>query len=155
MPRNLSVTTEQQLTAQDMSSAFLQLLTVEHAGGILRYVDNPSNIVSLGRVFTAARFEMQDPTEGEDSPPVVNLQFETADTTILTILRSDEEAPVVTIEYCLEDDPNTIEYGPMEFEVKQFTRSGNTISVSLGYEPILNEPIPADLYTSALFPGLF
>lgn len=154
MPRNLSTTAREQLTAQDMSSVFLQLLTVEYGGGILRYVSNEDEVVSLGRTFLPARFRMDDPIEGEDSPPTVQLEFETANTDVLILLREEENAPIVTLEYCLDDDPDIIEYGPMEFEVKQFTRNGNTISISLGYEPILNEPIPSDTYSSTLFPGL-
>lgn len=155
MPRNFSEAFNDAANSQEFGQVVLWLLTIEHENGFMRKVKGWQDIESNGRQFEKSAFVMTLPTEGEDTPPVVNIQFDAGDTQIVTILRGDTEPPKVYLELCLASDPNVIELGPLEFEVKKYSRSGPVMSVELGYEPALNEPIPCDTFSASLFPGLF
>lgn len=155
MPRAFSSVFNEYCNSPEFAKAILWLMTIEHEDGIKRYVRGWEDVESNERVFEKSAFNINLPAEGEDTPPVIQLQFDAVDNEIATILRSNNIPPIVYLELALASSPDVIEVGPMEFEVRKYSKAGTTFSVELGYEPTLNTKIPCDVFNPSLFPSLF
>lgn len=155
MPRNFSTNLTTLLNSQEFDEALLLFVTVEHDLGNFRYVRGYEEIVSNSRTFSPAVFEITLPDEGDDSPPKIQVGFDIGDTDLIAALRENTGKPRVFLEFALRSNPDFIELGPLEFQLDTFTIQGQRITASLGYEPILKEPIPGNYYTPYVFPQLF
>jgi len=157
MPRDLSLTARQAVFAQETGTVFLILLTIDHSSlsSPLRFVYNNEDITSRGNTFTAFNFQIQLPSEEEDSITDVQLRIDNVDRQIVETVRSLSSAPEVTMEIVLSSDPDTVEAGPFNFELQEATYDAVQVTGTLGYPPVLDEPFPGDLFTPQNHPGLF
>lgn len=165
MSRNMSLTARRAMNAPETDQVFLALLTIVHPElpEPIRVVNDfrPKDeqgvrkIVSRGEDFICYPFEAALPADHEDQLSRVRLRIDNVDREITASLRSISSAPRVVLEVVLASDPDTVEAGPFEFELVTASFDALVVEGELGFEPILNEPFPADSFTPNLFPGLF
>lgn len=128
---------------------FLECLTFEHASldAPIRLVNDRVDLVRTAGTFIAFPFAFQDFIKGDEQQVVANITADNVDQRIITELRGISTKPKVTYEAVLLDSPNTVEKGPMEFEVLGFQASLQTISLRISFAlSFLSEAFPRDYF---------
>lgn len=151
MPRQVSLTALQGMLAETNEEVFLHLLTVSHASMSepLRFVDNQTDIIKDGDTFIAAPFQITFPTDEEDRITTVRLTVPIVDRVIVNAVRALTTRPSVTLELVKASDPDTVELGPLEFEVLDVDApSWDFMDLTLGYNRNLFEDVfPKDVFS--------
>lgn len=157
MSRTVSAGAKAALFAQQTDAVFLVLLEISHSelSSPIRVVNNMTDVTSGGNVFLASAFDVNLPDDTSDKPPQVSLSICNVDRSITQALADITTPPTVKMWVVLASSPSTLEVGPLEFTLLSVEYDVLTIRGTLGYEPILNEPFPADSFTPEYFPGLF
>lgn len=139
---------------QNSGAAEINLIRIELAAKTLYRAAWPTAVVSQGITYQPSNFTIPLPGN-PGGQPSVTLTIETTDADNLAWIR-EEAAPVyVAHEVVLASDPDAVEIGPIDYEVRDVSWQGARASVELGFEPILNEPAPYGRTTPTTTPGLF
>lgn len=157
---DLSTQTLDEVFSQYMPTTPLSLIRyvgVDNQGNEItrRYVNDYSDIVSNGQIYSKAAFEISLGSDEADNMPTVNLVFDSGDRTIVNQLREFNESPKVYYSVIIAERPDVVEIPEIEFNVKDWVLKDSTVSLTLETEPVLNEPIVGDIVTPQLFPFLW
>ncbi|MBE0598443.1 MAG: DUF1833 family protein, partial [Desulfuromonadales bacterium] len=106
-------------------------------------------------VYQPFPFDIALPADRDDQISKVTLTIDNVDRAIVRAVRELASAPTVTLEIVLASSPDVVEAGPFEFTLQDAGYDALTVSGTLGYEDILNEPFPAGAFVPAAFPGMF
>jgi hypothetical protein len=157
MPRSLSSAARQAIYAQQTDKVFLALLTISHSdlAGPIRVVNDLVNLTSRGDHYLAFPFQIVLPEERDDQLGQVQLSIDNVDRTIVEAVRTISSPASIRLEIVIADQPDTVEAGPFDFTLRNVEYDALTVTGTLMYEDILNEPVPADSFTPNFFPGLF
>jgi hypothetical protein len=155
----------QAVYAAQTEKVFLILLKIEHADlpEPILVVHNGEDIVSNGETYQACAFGLVMPDDKDDAPPRATIQIDNVGTVtvdgeevnLVHELRAVRGKPAVTVSIVLSDDPDTVEFGPLELQLVSIGFNILTIQGDLAYEDFLNARWPADDFTPQNFPGLF
>jgi hypothetical protein len=106
-------------------------LTFDHddLASPIRLVNDTQDLVRSAGTFTAFPFDYQDYVRGEDQTAEVIITADNVDQRIIEALRGLSSRPTVTYELVLRSSPNTIEKGPIEFEIVGFEAALGMISL--------------------------
>jgi hypothetical protein len=157
MARNVSLAAMQAALAQETSKVFLVLMDVHHDtyGTTARLVNNTEDITSGGNVYTAFPFYPKLPDDLEDREPVAEISVANVSRELIDEIRNIQAGLKVTLKVVLSDSPNTIEWGPVEMDVRSISYNADAITFSLGMQAFSREPFPYPAFTPNKFPGLF
>ena len=157
MSRPLSTAAKNSIYSQETSLAWFIILELDHAdlSSPIRVVNNDVDIVSNGDTYSAFPFQVTLPDEREDRPPTVRLVIGNVDLQIVTALLSITSAPTVDLSVVTSNDYDTLEVGPLSFNLKDVSYDSIVVEGNLVFEPILDEPFPANRFIPSSFPGLF
>lgn len=159
MPRNVSNDLLAAMLDQATALITVWLLTLSHPELTtpLRFTNNGEDIIADGETFTAVDFEVTLPDDKEDGTPSAKIVFDNTDQQLTPTIRNltgDFEVTLalarVTIAPAAEIE---IEYLPMSLTDVQVTET--TAEFQVGYENILGQEFPADIFSPVNFPGLF
>jgi hypothetical protein len=145
-------------TARETSEVLCTLMTLSHPSFVMpiRVNNSGADITSNGLLYQAFPFEPVFPRDTEDGPPLVTLTICNVSREIVTALRPiSGERVQVKFEVILAATPDVVEYGPLNFELKDVRYDAFVVEGTLGYEDMLNEPFPKDTMTPPRFPALF
>ena len=133
------------------------LVTISHEqlDPPLRFVSDIVNHVSRGDEYLGWPFRIALPAEKDDELSSVQIEIDNVDRRIMEGIRRLTTAPTVTLEVVLASQPDTLEAGPFVFALRATDYTAFSISGTLAYEDILNEPWPQYLMTPATDPGIF
>lgn len=153
----LDTLTRTAMNAQDTGEVFLTLLTLTHPTipNPLCFVNDLSNVVSSGVTYIAFPFDLPFPEIGTDTLPTLTLTIDNIDQSIWASVKNITTPIDVSISWILKSHPNNIEGGPLYLRMTNIEVSLTTISGTLNFEDLLNEPFPFDTYLPATAPGLF
>lgn len=157
MARNLSLTAMQSALAQVTSEVWLTFCKVEHAtlGTPLYLVNNSENVLADSVTYTAYPFTVQLPDDTDNKEPTARLVIDNVDRAYVDEIRNMQTTPTITLSVRLASSPNTVEYGPIEFETLAVTYDANTITFNLGFGSFIAEPFPYRTFNPREFPGMF
>ena len=157
MSRSFTSTALSAMFAQETSDAYVTLLTIDHAslGSPIRYCDAENDVTSGVNLFTAASFRLVLPTDSDGAPPRTAIEVDAVDRAIIDTALSLSSPPDVSLEWVRAAAPGVIEMGPAYFLIEDVSYDKLSLKASLAYEPVLNEPIPADRRTPVTHPGIF
>ncbi len=157
MPRAISTAMQTAIHARATDEVFLILLTIDHDDLATpeRFVNNTTDITSNGRVFTSYPFAVTLPDQDPEKPPEVTLVLDNVAQDIIQTLRSFSSPLSIDLEVVMASDPDTIEIGPMSLELMTADWDAGVITCRIAYPELLDEPVPFETYTPALFPGMF
>jgi len=157
MARDVSLTARQALFDQETSEVFLPLLTISHTDmTTLRFVNNNEDVTSNGNTFSAFSFDIALPSEEDDgSISQVEIKIDNVDRKIVQSIRDISSAPDVQLDIVLASDPDTAEAGPFNFTLQQARYDAITVTGTLGYPSVLDEPYPGDVLTPQNHPAAF
>lgn len=119
----------------------LTLVVLDHEGWAnpLRLVGNTENIVSNGRTYTAAGFEIAMPDQVDGHNGEMQFSLVDADATTLALLRTTSDVIDVTVSWVLASDPDTVYAGPIDAEIRAAEGQFGLISGALTTYPVLSE----------------
>ena len=157
MSRTLSSAALQALFAQETGEALLFLVVVSHDDWAepLRLVNNNEDISSGGNVYSAFPVEIELPKEDAEQIAKTSIRICNVDRQITAALRELQTPPMVSVSIILGSTPDTVEAGPFEFELQDYSYDQFTVTGTLAYEDVLNEPLPSHTFNPSHFPGLF
>lgn len=158
--RELSPEMLEEVFAQFNPSTLVMLLRfvgVDNSGNTQekRYVNDWRPITSNGLTYQPAGFKVSLAGDNPDNMPSVNLTVPAADDQILLQLRQFDKAPKVYVSMVVAERPDLVEYPETEFQVKSWTADSSGLKITLETEPVLNEPVPADIITPTYYPLLW
>lgn len=153
-----------------LSSAMLRALLLQHTNEVvlflvaashadwatpIRLVDDRVAITSNGDTYNPYPFEVLLPDEDADQPQVqTQIVFCNVDRQIIALLRDLSTKPTIEVSLILASTPDTLEYGPAQFELTGYDYDVKTITAILSYEDVLHELIPGDTFNPTDYPGL-
>jgi hypothetical protein len=145
------------INAQSTGEVFLVLLILSHPAmdQALFFVNNYADVVSNGITYVAWPFDMPMPETGGDTLPSITLTIDNIDRRIGEAIQNINTPIDVTLQVVLASNPNVVELGPLSLRMRSVDVSLTTITGTLVYEDLLNEPFPYETYTPATAPGLF
>jgi len=117
----LSQTALQAVLASATSQVFLECLTISHSISFepLRLVNDKRDLVRAAGTYRRFPFRVTAPAQAEGRPPVLQFVATTVDQTLITALRylaGLKERAKIVYEVVRADEPDTVEFGPVEFE---------------------------------------
>jgi hypothetical protein len=157
MPRSVSLTAMQGAMAQETDEVYLVIMEIDHPsfGTPLRFVNNTVDITSNSNLYTAFPFEAIMPDDKEESEPTAQIRIDNVSRELIDEIRTISEPPTMTLSVILASTPNTIEWGPLEFQTRSVTYDASTITFTLGYSTFISEPFPYRTFDTISFPGMF
>ena len=155
MSRAFSLNALEAIQARETDEAFLVLLTLSHPQMTTRrVVRNTVDVTSRGDVFTATAFDFVLPSEDATAEPRVTLQIDNVDRANVEVLRTINTPIDVALEVVLASDPDTVELGPIDMQLRGVQIDALRITGQVAGDPLLDAPYPADTYNQADYPGL-
>jgi len=158
MPRQVSATALAAMMAESTDQVFLTLVEIAHPGisAPLRFVNDTRPLTHGGQSYEPAGFTFRLPEDVEDNVPAGQIVLDNTDRRIIQAVRGLNTAPLITVKIVLADSPDTIELGPMNFALRQFSYDAGTVTGRLSYdEDFLNEGFPKYNLNPRTAAGLF
>jgi hypothetical protein len=157
MPRNVSLAALQASLATETEKVFLVLLDITHPslGQPIRLVNNTENITVAPNVYTAFPFYVRMPDDQEEREPVAELVVSNATRELIDEVRALQDTLGVVLRVVLADSPATVEWGPIEMQVRAVTYNAESVVFQLGMQAFAEEPFPYRSFTPGQFPGMF
>jgi hypothetical protein len=167
LSRTLSAPFIAAINAQETGEVVICLLTIVHTAlatpiylssdPTTRVSDIPLvySTTSRGNEYLFLPFEFTLPDDTSDSPPRVQLTIDSVDRSLISLLRSVSTPADVTVEIVLASSLNHVELQLPALQLANVTIGEVHIAIDLVSDPLINEPVPADLFTPGSFPGVF
>lgn len=158
MARSLSAALKREMMAAESGTAAILLLTISHPSlpVPIRVNNSGQDLTSRGDLYLAFPFAITFPRSSEDAPPTVQLEICAADRSIIASVRSlANTRATIALELVHSPDVNTVEIGPLEFDLLEVSYDALVMSGTIGYEDLLNEPFPKDIFGPTTTPGIF
>lgn len=145
----LSATALQSALAGWTDEIWLECLTFEHdtLDAPIRLVNDKQDLVRAAGTFIAFPFTFRDFVRADDQSVEAQIVADTVDQRIIYAFRGITGKPVVTYEAVLHGSPNTVERGPMQFELMGFQANLTTISLRVSFAfSFLSDAFPAGYF---------
>jgi len=155
--RNISTTATEAINSPETTEVFLVLLEIAHTSlpSPIRVVNNKQDITVLGEVFSASAFKFILPPQDDGVIGNSQLSIDNVDRRIVEAIRGIDSFPDVTATIVLASDPDFVEAGPWDFQLRNVTYNRQTVSGELIYENYLRDNCGTIRYRNLAFPGLF
>ena len=145
----LSQTALQGVLSEATSAVFLETLTITHSDfDTLRLVNNYQELVRNEDTFSPFPFRVRGSQNDGQSPPSLRINADIVDQRIIEALRTaagKREKPIIKYEIVLAGSPDTVEFGPMEFQFGAVSTDGlATATITATFLPgALNDAFPS------------
>lgn len=143
--------------AQETDEVILPLVTLNEASlaAPIRIVPNYTPITHQGNDYLPLAFEVTLPDEEAEGVPVVQWTADNVDQRLVAALRQVSGVVSATIVWVLASDPDTVQFGPLDVEMRAAQYNTRTISGTMGVEPILQAQFGSMTMNPKNAPGLF
>lgn len=111
--------------------------------------------ISRGNEFVFFPFQFALPEQDETQAPKTSIKIDNVDRSLLTIVRSLQSPPTVSIEVVMSCSVDTVEVTMPDFEIMKFEYDSLVISGDLVLDQYFAEPFPGGVFCPDYFPGLF
>ncbi len=158
MARSLSAALKREMMAAESGTAAVLLLTISHPNlpVPIRVNNSGQDVTSRGDLYQAFPFDITFPRSSEDAPPTVQLDICATDRSIIEAVRElSGPRATIALELVHSPDVNTVEIGPLSFDLLDVSYDALMVSGTIGYEDLLNEPFPKDIFGPTTTPGIF
>lgn len=157
MSRTLSTAAVRAVISRETDEVFIALAKLEHPSiSTVRVCANTEPVLRTDGTWLPFPFEFILPDDIQGQVPRASVKFDNVDRSILAALRDLQGKPKCTFMLVLASSPNTVEYGPAEFQIPSASWDVMAVTASLAYqEEIWNQQIPGQTYTPSNSAGLF
>lgn len=121
----------------------------------IRLCDYGENMTVGDIDYIAMGFRWRRPDKRSDRPATISVEMDNVDPVITNELIRLTEPGVITIWTVMENSPDVIEEGPMEFELQRTIDDRATIRAQLGLEPMLWMRFGRYKFSPRWWPGVF
>lgn len=155
--RTVSTTAREGMYASQTGEIFLVILEIDHPdlAQPIRVVNNNEAIVSNGDTYLATAFSFILPAQEDGKISNSSLTIDNVDRTIVEVIRTITSFPTVAASVILASDPDVIEAGPFDFQLRNVNYNRNSVTGDLIYESFLRDNLGTVKYKNINFPGLF
>lgn len=154
MARTLSSRMRTALAAQATDEAVIVLVTIGSGSTAQRLSSDGVDTVSRGSTYVAYPFDVVLPKDGDEGAATATLSVDNVDRVLVEFARTVAAGTRVLIEIVVAASKDTVE-ASWDFEWGGCSYDAASISATLRYEPVLDEPYPGDAMDPTGFPGLF
>lgn len=153
---SLSLHAIDQLYKSDSEDPALLLLTLNFPNATNFYfVNNTENITSNSQEFTAFPFSFTLPSDTSDSVPELTITLDNIGLELIDDFRTNTDSIKCRVDLIFASNPDFLEVTINELIVKSISYNKQFITISVGYDDILNTSIPSSTYNPINFPGIF
>jgi uncharacterized protein DUF1833 len=132
------------------------LITPENPAGALYFCSDARPFKSRGNTYQNFPFTMTVPDDDDQHLPQATLAIDNIDRSIYAAVRNMGTVPAtILFDLVSSETPDTFEYSSGPLTMRDVKVDALTVTGTLGFEAILNEPFPGDLITPATIPGVF
>lgn len=157
MPNDLNQSLINQMLRPNSPDAFLTLVTMTHPvwPEPIRLVDNSSNVLSRGQVFTAFPFKITLPADDGETAREATIILDNTSLEIIAKLRQVTNEISVKLEMIISSIPNEVQIAVEDLSIRNISYNANTISARLAMDNFLQTEMTSEKYTPAKFRGIF
>lgn len=157
MARTVSQDVRRALYASSTSNCFLVLLdiTSTELAQPLRVVNNTEPVTSNGNVYQSIGFTFVLPAETENTVESANLTLDNVDRAFTIAIRSVRRPLNVRAVVIESSDPDTIEIGPFDFQLRNVRYGPDTLSGQLLFNNYVERNASTVTFSNQYFPGLY
>jgi Domain of unknown function (DUF1833) len=143
--------------AQSTGEVILPLIKLTQAGWAesICIVPNTESVTHAGDVYEPLAFDVKLPDEEAEGVPVVAWAADNVDQRMIAALRAVSGVVDAQIVWVLAGTPEVIEMGPLNVEMRAAQYDANTISGTMGVEPILDHQFGHLIMSPSVTPALF
>ena len=143
--------------AQSTGEVILPLVKLTQAGwqDAICIVPNTQSVSHGGDTYQPLAFNIGLPDEEAEGVPVINWVADNVDRRLVEALRTVTGVVDARIVWVLASSPEVIEMGPLNVEMRAARYDAQTISGTMGVEPILEHQFGHLTMTPSTVPGLF
>lgn len=145
----------QGILASSTDIVYLECLTIAHSkfiDGTLRLVNDRVDLVRTAGTFIAFPFSVTPPAQDSKQSPFLEITADMVDQRIIQAIRmviGQRERAQISYEIVTHQHPNTVEWGPVDFQFDSATTDGVSIlkikaSFSLG---LLEDAFPTKVFS--------
>lgn len=158
--RSLSPAAVLQALAINSDDVFLHLVEINHSSLAqpFRFVADNVDVEADSIVYSAVQFELALLDERPDEFPRPTAILDNTDLSIITALRQmlpQQGLPTVTHTVVLRSQPTVVEYGPVEYKIRDVSGDADTISASMVLAAIEFEQWPLHTINPTNSPGAY
>lgn len=155
--RTVSTTATEAMMSPQTGEVFLVILEITHPDlpTPIRVVNNTQSVTSNTNEYLPTAFSFILPAQEDGKIGNSGLTIDNVDRTIVKTIREIKDFPSVTASVILASDPDVIEAGPFEFQLRGVSYTRNTVSGDLIYESHMLDNLGTIRYKNLTFPGLF
>jgi hypothetical protein len=155
--RNLSSAAWASISAPETSEVWLAMVILSHPSfsDDIRLVRNTQPVTHNGNEFMPFPFDIALPDEEAEQLSVVNWSASNVSKELLDEFRAISGPIEGQIFWVLASNPDLIEVGPLELQIRSFSYNAETISGTMVVQPILEAVFGSRLMDTANAPGLF
>jgi len=121
----------------------------------LRFVPDWQELTHDGEIYSPLAFEVALPDDEAEGLPVLRWQADAVSQELISALRSVTDPIDARVVWVLASQPDTVEAGPFDLQIRAVEYDATTIGGTMGVEPILDEPFGYLSMTPQTCPGLF
>lgn len=139
----------QAVLASATEKVFLECLTITHSDiDTIRLVNDTVNLQRASGEYLHFPFQVRAATQSQDSPPALEIVADAVDQRLVFAFRSiagSREKAQIAYEVVLSDSPDTVEFGPVQFQYDGISGdSATTVRVRASFmKGSLNDAFPA------------
>lgn len=147
----------QSIHGQESGEVFLPLVKLTHANftSDLRWVPNWEDVTHNAEIYSPMAFQITLPDDADEGFPVLRWSIDNVSQEAIVELRSVTGPIDARIVWVLASQPDTVEVGPFDLQIRAAEYDLTTISGSMSIEPILEEQFGYLTMTPKNAPGLF
>ena len=141
----------------ETAEVVLTLVTLDHAdwAAPVRLVNDVADFAHDGETYTAAGFQVAMPDQAEDRNAAMRWTLQDVDHDVAVLLRTTNDVIDIEVSYVLASDPDTVQAGPFEAEIRQAELRYGSVSGALVVYPVMEEVANASFrFSTGDFPGL-
>lgn len=155
--RTISETARRAVNAPQTDQVFLVILEITHSALAepIRVVNNLTSIQHGGNTYQPVAFSFTLPNQEDGKAASSKLTIDNVDRQIVQAVRSINSAADVVAKVVLFDSPDVVEYGPLDYKLRNVTYTAETVTGDLSFLAYMQDNIGTVRYTNLTFPGLF
>ena len=125
----------------ETAEVVLTLVTLDHAdwAAPVRLVNDVADFEHDGETYTAAGFQVAMPDQAEDRNAAMRWTLQDVDHDVAVLLRTTNDVIDIEVSYVLASDPDTVQAGPFEAEIRQAELRYGSVSGALVVYPVMEE----------------
>lgn len=152
---NLSLHAVDQLYKSASEDPLLMLLEINFPDTTdFFFVNNTENITSNGQVFSAMPFQFTLPSDTDQEVPELSITISNVGLELIDQLSSSTENVTGNVKIVFASVPDFVELTVDDMILKSINYDAKFITMTLGFDDILNIKIPHQTYSAVDYPGL-